>query len=197
MKQEIIDFINQHEDLIDNDEWKNVYTFAQTELLTSEIGQLTFYLLDANIHPEDYLTELTEDFLAMSDIKEFTIPDSITLIGNDAFRDCKNLMSITIPKGVTYIGERVFFDCSSLTSITIPDSVTNIGECAFYRCTSLTTVIIRNPEIEITADAFVGCQKLAIQFNGTMEQWKTVAYRKFRNALYTCTCIDGVIKKKR
>ena len=39
----------------------------------------------------------------------------------------------TIPDSVTKIGQYVFFGCSSLTSVTIPDSVTTIGTLAFNR----------------------------------------------------------------
>ena len=46
----------------------------------------------------------------------------------------------TIPNSVTSIGEYAFRYCSSLTSITIPNSVTSIGEYAFRYCSSLTSI---------------------------------------------------------
>ena len=50
--------------------------------------------------------------------------------------------SYSIPDSVTSIGDYAFRDCSRLTSITIPDSVTSIGYSAFYGCGSLTSVYI-------------------------------------------------------
>ena len=47
----------------------------------------------------------------------------------------------TIPNSVTSIGEYTFYDCSSLTEITIPNSVTSIGERAFKYCSSLQNII--------------------------------------------------------
>ena len=70
----------------------------------------------------------------------YTIPDSVTTIGINAFAFCESLTSITIPDSVTTIGYEAFRDCYSLTSVTIGDSVTTIGEWAFSDCISLTSV---------------------------------------------------------
>ncbi len=43
----------------------------------------------------------------------------------------------TIPSSVTSIGDHAFFGCTSLVGVTIPNSVTSIGLAAFYRCASL------------------------------------------------------------
>jgi hypothetical protein len=44
----------------------------------------------------------------------------------------------TIPSSVTSIGNCAFYYCTSLTSVTIPDSVTSIGYGAFMVCNRLT-----------------------------------------------------------
>ena len=46
----------------------------------------------------------------------------------------------TIPNSVTSIGNYAFSYCNSLTSINIPDGVTSIGNSAFYKCTALSDV---------------------------------------------------------
>ena len=78
----------------------------------------------------------------------YTIPNSVTSIGEYAFSHCTSLTSVTIPNSVTSIGEHAFSDCTSLTSVTIPDSVTSIGEYAFYDCTSLTDVYYAGSEAQ-------------------------------------------------
>ena len=81
----------------------------------------------------------TLNSFAPAGLTEYTIPDSVTSIGNQAFRDCTSLTSITIPDSVTSIGEVAFFNCTSLTSITIGNGVTEIGTQAFSYCESLTS----------------------------------------------------------
>ena len=91
---------------------------------------------------------------------EPTIPNSVTTIGNYAFRGCSSLTSVTIPNSVTTIGDQAFYGCSSLTSVTIPNSVTTIGDLAFYVCWSLTSVTIPNSVTTIGRWAFSFCISL-------------------------------------
>jgi len=68
-----------------------------------------------------------------------TIPNSVTYIGREAFRN-NQLTSVTIPNSVTSIGDYAF-TVNDLTSVTIPDSVTTIGIDAFSG-NNLTTITI-------------------------------------------------------
>ena len=81
----------------------------------------------------------------------FTIPNTVTSIGDGTFNRCTSLTSVTIPNSVTSIGRNSFYGCTSLTSIIIPDSVTSIGIIAFLNCTSLTSV--RFERADTTFDA--------------------------------------------
>ncbi|MBR3707488.1 MAG: leucine-rich repeat domain-containing protein, partial [Lentisphaeria bacterium] len=90
----------------------------------------------------------------------YTIPDSVTSIGDYAFLCCSNLTSVTIPESVTSIGDNAFYGCEKLTSITIPESVTSIGERAFSFCRSLTSVVIPDSVTSIGYAAFSDCSSL-------------------------------------
>ena len=85
---------------------------------------------------------------------------SVTRIGDEAFRFCRNLTSITIPDSVTVIGRSAFFYCENLFNLTIGDDVTYIGSSAFSGCRSLTDITIPNGVDEIGWYAFDGCVSL-------------------------------------
>ena len=63
--------------------------------------------------------------------KEIVIPENVTKIEKDAFRDCKSIISVTIPKSVTSISDYAFYGCINLKSVTLPDSLTDISDTAF------------------------------------------------------------------
>lgn len=44
-------------------------------------------------------------------LRQITIPDSVTIIGNDAFRYCETLRQITIPQSIITIGDNPFCGC--------------------------------------------------------------------------------------
>ena len=99
-------------------------------------------------------------FMNGKKIKDLTIPDGVTSIGNYAFCSCSGLSSIIIPNSVTSIGENAFSSCSGLTSLDIPNSVTSIGSSAFSGCSGLTSVTIPNSVTSIGGYAFSGCSGL-------------------------------------
>lgn len=77
------------------------------------------------------------------------------------FKNCVNLKEITLPESLTIIAYDAFFGCSSLTKVVIPDNVTEIEKTAFSICTSLTEATIGRSMISIGKSCFDGCKKLA------------------------------------
>lgn len=115
--------------------------------------------------------------------KNTKIPESVTSIGERAFRGCSYLFSINIPEGVTLIGSSAFYDCRNLKSIVIPATVVSIGDyaisgclylkevsilgelakierCVFSRCTSLASITLPSSIVSIGESAFYNCKKL-------------------------------------
>ena len=99
-------------------------------------------------------------FLKSSKVTSVTLPNSVTIIGSEAFFDCTLLSGISIPGSVTYIRDYAFYNCRGLTSISLGHSVETIGESAFENCSGLVSVIIPNSVTTIGGYAFEGCSRL-------------------------------------
>ena len=123
--------------------------------------------------------------------KSYTIPSSVTSIGEGAFIDCYNLESITIPSSVTSIGNEAFAGCTSLISITIPSSVTSIGDMAFQWCTSLTSITLSEGVTRIGNNTFSFCSSLpSITIPSSVT---SIGFEVF----YDCTKLTSVTMSRR
>ena len=91
---------------------------------------------------------------------EVVIPNSVKIIGDQAFYNCKGITSVVIPDSVQEIGLWAFYECKALPHITIPDSVQKIGQSAFEGCTALAAVVIPDSVKEIRSKAFAECISL-------------------------------------
>lgn len=75
-------------------------------------------------------------------IQKLSLPKTVAHIGKSAFDNCQSLKEFVIPEGVTLIQSRTFFACKSLTKITIPSSVKNIATEVFDYNTSLKEIYV-------------------------------------------------------
>ncbi|MDO4649122.1 MAG: leucine-rich repeat domain-containing protein [Eubacteriales bacterium] len=64
----------------------------------------------------------------------------VTALGKNTFHGQMNMKEVTLPESVTTIDDYAFNYCTALTEITIPDSVTSMGANPFSHCESLTTI---------------------------------------------------------
>ena len=122
---------------------------------------------------------------------DFTIPEGVTEIGQDAFTYCYGIMHVSVPTTLrttksnafsycqalktiefpdefTTMGDSTFESCSALQEFKIPSSMTTIPMKAFNACASLSYIVIPSGITSIGSSAFAGCYGLAyIKFEGT------------------------------
>jgi len=87
------------------------------------------------------------------------LAETITRIGDSAFLYCLGLTNLAIPHRVTSIGSEAFSH-SGLTDVTIPNSVTSLGEHLFHNSLYLASVTIPGSVTNIGNFAFYGCASL-------------------------------------
>ena len=132
------------------------------------------------------------------------IPDTVTAIGDEAFKNNTSMVSVSIPDSVKSIGDSAFYGCTSLLGVVIPDSVEKIASYAFQKCsklasvylpvnekftvirqlmfhscTSLKKIVIPDNVTDIEGNAFAECTELS---SVTLSKnLKTMRWKVFRN----------------
>lgn len=90
-----------------------------------------------------------------------SIPDTVTVIGEEAFAGNETLKGVTIPDSVTTVSYNAFKDCTALTNIILSDSISKVGPGAFEGCTALTTAQIGKNVKSWGTGVFTNCDSLA------------------------------------
>lgn len=75
--------------------------------------------IDGNLYSKDK-TKLIRYAVGKKD-DAFSIPDGVTVIGEDAFSCCYNLIKLSIPDSVELISQYAFSGCDNIKKITIPE----------------------------------------------------------------------------
>lgn len=120
---------------------------------------------------------------------QLTIPKRIedrlvTWIGNAAFANQSELSKITIPNSVLIIGANAFENCEKLAFALFEDNswLCEMGNSAFYN-TGLTLISIPKHVREIPTNAFAQCPSLTVVAFETDSELKTIG----NSAFYNCS----------
>lgn len=97
-------------------------------------------------------------FMGCEKLREINIPDSVKLIGLEAFSGCTNLSSV-FAKGVETIEDNAFCNCIYLENVETGSNLTDIGFNAFG-CTGITSFNFPKTITAIGESAFEGCGSL-------------------------------------
>jgi len=85
---------------------------------------------------------------------EIVLPNTIKIIGSDAFSYLNRLTTINLPSGLKEIGDRAFSGCEKLSGLVFPEGLEKIGESAFENCSALTHIKLPSSLTEIGKGAF-------------------------------------------
>ena len=151
-----------------------------------KIANIAFYGANASDDGKCLIIDGELKIFIAKGITGYTIPESVTSIGEEAFKNCSNLKSVKVANKDCYDyfkdkvddiafyganasddgrclildGKLKIFIAKGITEYTIPNSVTSIEKGAFYRCDSLTSITIPNSVTSIGYYAFKDCSSL-------------------------------------
>ena len=109
---------------------------------------------------------------------------AVTAIATGAFKNNNSIVSVIIPDTVKVIGDEAFYLCSKLESVVIGNGVESIGTRAFFYCSKLATVTVGSSVSSIGKSAFDYCTKISnVYYNGSESQWNAIAIDKYNDAL--------------
>lgn len=109
--------IEQNADLIEKEDWRNLYKKLRETHAANTIGRVSQVLLDAGVDPLENSNELFPYFLAGLPIELYQIPEGIEIIGKDAFVLCEDLREVIFPSTVKEIHSGAFLNDHHLEKI--------------------------------------------------------------------------------
>lgn len=106
-------------------------------------------------------TQIAKGMFANNEsIEQISIPDTVTLIGDQTFLNCTSLSDVRLSQNLITVGQEAFMGCTSIPKIKIPDSVTTIKGAAFLACSDLSDVTLSRNLISLGGYAFGDCDSL-------------------------------------
>ena len=100
--------------------------------IDSSFQYISRYMYDYSTITSVNSNHITNGILNKEYIICVNIPNTVTSIENDKYKNYKNLYSVVIPNSVMYIGSNAF-ENTNLYSVEIPNSVSSIGNKAFFK----------------------------------------------------------------
>ena len=131
----------------------------------TQIGENAFYSTSINslaFENSSKITTIGANAFAGNQIATLALPNSLTTIGEGAFRNNTSLTEANLPSNNNYqTVSNNLFNGAKLTSITIPDNVTTIGTNAFYNNDLQEIIIADTSKLQsIGSQAFSGNSKV-------------------------------------
>ncbi len=101
---------------------------------------------------------------------------TVTSIGYRAFYNNTTITNVVLPDTLQIIGSNAFSRCGNLSTINLGDleNLTTIGTTAFFWCTLLTNVIIHESVVTFGSYVFHGDSVKTLEYKGTLEQYLAI-----------------------
>ena len=107
----------------------------------------------------DGVVKIDDRVFLGSRITSVSFPDGLEIIGDSAFRNCRDLTDVSFPDSLKCIGNAAFCNCTSLTEVSVPDGA-SLGTYAFAGCESIRKAHLPNDIKLVSSNLFFECRTL-------------------------------------
>ncbi len=158
------------------------YCLLDGILYTKDMERLVLYPVDdyrENVTIPDGVVILDDYVLRGARMRNLTIPDSVRVIGKQAFSNNISLTTLDLGDGVTEIREGAFSYCKNLTEVKLPSALVTLGKNAFDMCSGIKTIIVNKNLKTVASGAFYSSEFLsppAIYYEGTKSDWSKIDF---------------------
>lgn len=116
---------------------------------------LVEYFPGSSISYKDMAYKLENDKLIryVGNATDFVVPDGVSVIGKNAFKDNKDIKTISLTNIVT-IEDSAFEGCNALESVEFGENLSVIGNSAFRECNSINSIVLPATISSIGENAF-------------------------------------------
>lgn len=100
---------------------------------------------------------------------DITIPETVNhngkvytvvRIGDEAFRNCDELVAVVLPQSIRSLGNSIFLDSDLLATLNLPDGIEEMGDSVMRNCNRLRSVHFPRSMKEVPPYCFSGCGSL-------------------------------------
>ena len=85
------------------------------------------------------------------------IPEGVTVIDKNAFRECRDITSVVFPESLEIVEKNAFRECKRLKSVIFRSERAAVGENAFENCSALEKIILPKKLFAAQPSAFSEC----------------------------------------
>lgn len=158
--------------------------------LTGYTGTITAVEIPAHLDGKS-VVEIGAKAFSGSSVVGIRLPDTVELIGENAFLYCTTLVEIEFGAGVKRIDADAFDGCLALGIVKLNSGLEEIGKQAFGMCTSLKEIDIPNTVVTIGSGAFAMSGLVNVSIPGSVSQVGKQAFSSCA-ALEEVTILSGV-----
>ena len=97
-----------------------------------------------NWSEDSVCTTIDDQAFRNTNVPEFNVPDTVTVIGSEAFANNHKIEEVILPPKLTTVKLRAFNKLTALKHVWIPKTVTSIGEFAFSHSPELSTIEVES-----------------------------------------------------